>query len=281
MENRKFFKELEKEFESTFGNELIPGILHNFANPLNGILGRSELLEGRARKNLEFIISNVNKVDNEILESCKKISDDAGLITKETNRFFGLFNDVAGKFQRLRDTDSQRINLSELIEAEMAFLEFYPDFKDTIKKSLILDRKIPEVLGIKADYSISLSAIIRHSLNSMKDSEVKEFAIYTDHDDSYVCVKIEDTGAPIAGRKETLEILNSTGHLLNDPGGDKGLFYALAILKKYGAVFQIIRESGLNVISIRIPFVHLNIKDGLKALMDCDDRIDSGFMKTV
>jgi len=252
---RKIFKEPGEKFELTFG-ELIPGILHNFASPLNGILGRSDLLEERARENLELIINNANKIDDEILEGCKKISDDAGLIAKEADRLFGLFNDVAGKFQRLCDTDLQKINLSELIEAEIAFFQFYPDFKYNIKKSLILDRKIPEVSGIKADYSISLSAIIRHSLNSMKDSEVKKFVISTSHDDSHVCVKIEDTGMPIVGRKERLENLNSTGSFLHDPDGEKGLFYALSLLEKNGAFFQIAHESGFNIISIRIPFIH-------------------------
>ncbi len=251
---RKIFKKPGEKFEFTF-EEFIPGILHNFASPLNGIIGRSELLENRARNNLELVKNNTNKIDDKILEGCKKISDDAGLIAKEADRFFVLFNDVAGKFQRLCDTDLQKINLSELIEAEIAFFQFYPDFKHNIKKSLVLDRAIPEVSGRKADYSVSLSAIIRHSLSSMKDSEVKELVISTDHDDSYVCIKIEDTGAPIVGRKERLENLNSTAHFLYDPDGEKGLFYALSLLENNGAFFQIAHESGLNIISIRIPFI--------------------------
>lgn len=248
---RKFFKELEKEFELTFG-DLILGILHNFASPLNGISGRSELLEERAKKN-ELLINNANKIDDRILENSKKISYDVGLIAKEADRFFGLFNDVAEKFQRLNETDLQRINLSELIEAEMAFLQFYPNFKNNIKKSLILDPNIPEVSGIKADYSISLSAIIRHVLNSIQESEVMEFVINTDHDDSYVFIKIEGTGAPYAGKK-ILENLSSTDQCHHDLDGEKELFYAMSLLKLYGALFQITHESGFNVISIKVPF---------------------------
>jgi len=252
-EQREFlFKELQKEFESTFG-ELIFGILHNFASPLNGILGRSEFLERRAKKHLELVKKNVNKIDDLILKSFETISCDVDLIAKEADRFFNLFNDVAGKFQRLSDTDSQCLNLSELIETELAFFQFYPDFKSKIKKSLILDRKIPEISGIKAEYSICLSAIIRHSLNSMKDSKLKELVITTDHDDSVVRLNIEDTGVPIAGRKEILEKLSSTGQVLHDLDEEKGLFNALSLLKKYGALFQIERQSGKNVICISIP----------------------------
>ena len=251
----RFFKELEKEFESTFW-ELIPGILHNFANPLNGILGRSKLLEGRAKKSFELTVNSGNKMDGDILEGFKKVIYDAGLIAKEADRFFDLFNDVAGKFHRLGDTALQRINLSELIEAEIAFLQFYPDFKHNIKKKLTLDREIPEVLGTKADYSISLSAVIRHSLNSMKDSELKELAISTGHDNSHVYVKIKDTGAPIAEIqiKELIENWNSADYPFHDLNEDKRLLYALFLLRKYDALFKIVYESGFNVILIRIPY---------------------------
>lgn len=261
LESRRVKKKHNKGPEEMFGvtfGEIIPGILHDFASPLNGILGRSEFLEERARKHLELLIKDTNNIDDEILAGCKKIIDDAGLIAKEVENFFGLFNDVAGKYQRLCDTDLQTINLSELIEAEIAFLQFNPDFKDNIKKRLVLDKKIPGVSGRKADYSISLSAIIRHSLNSMKDSEVKEFVVSTDHDDSCVCIEIEDTGAPIVGIKDRSEILNSTGQFLCDPDDENGLFDALSLLEKNGAFFQMTRSSDVNIISIRIPFLHLS-----------------------
>jgi hypothetical protein len=238
--------------------EIIPGMIHDFASPLNGILGRSELLEARARKHLELLKKDTNNIDDEILAGCKKISDDAGLIAKELERFFGLFNDVAGKYQRLFDIDLQTIDLSELIEAKIAFLQFNPDCKVNIKKHLVLDRKIPGVPGIKADYSISLSAIIRHSLNSMKDSEVKEFVVSTGHDDSCVCIEIEDTGTPIVGIKGRSESLNSTDQFLCDLDDENELFDALSLLEKNGAFFQMTRTSGVNIISIRIPFLHLS-----------------------
>ncbi|MEA3486376.1 MAG: hypothetical protein U9R20_01840 [Thermodesulfobacteriota bacterium] len=194
---RKIFKELKKEFELTF-EELIPGVLHNFANSLSGILGRSGLLEERARKHFELITNSGCQIDDEILEGCKKIIYDADLIAEEANRFLCLFNDVTGKFQRLQDTDLQRINLSELVEAEIKFLRFYPDSKDNIKIKLTLDRKTPEVLGVKADYPICLLEIIRHSMSFMKDSELRDLVISTGYDDSHVYVKIKDTGAPVA-----------------------------------------------------------------------------------
>lgn len=255
-EKERFFKELEKEFDATF-RELIPGIIHDFANPLNGILGRSELLGGRVEKTLGPIVKNIDKIDNDIQEGCKKIIYDIGLITKESNRLFNLFNDVAGKFRTLQDTALQGINLSELMEEELAFLQFYPDSKHRIKKELILDREIPEVPGVKAHYSISLAAIIRHSVYSMKESESGELVVTTGRDNSHVYVKIEDTGAPITAvqREAMLECGNSAKLPLHDPDGGRELFCAISLLKRYNALFQIVYESGHNIISIRIPYI--------------------------
>ncbi|RZB34930.1 MAG: hypothetical protein SRB1_00698 [Desulfobacteraceae bacterium Eth-SRB1] len=234
--------------------ELIPWILHNFANPLNGILGRSELLQVRAERQL--IINNGNKIDAEILEGCKKIIYDSDLIAKEADRLFSLFNVVSEKFQRLSNTALQRINLSELVEAEMKFLQFYRDVKYNIKKKLILDREIPEISGVKADYSISLSTIIRHSVSSMKNSKLKNLIVSTGHDDSHVYVKIEDTGAPIPEIqiKELIENWDLACYPLDDPDEDKRLLCALFLLRKHGAFFQIVYESGFNVILIKIPY---------------------------
>ncbi len=136
-----FFKGLEQEFESTFG-DLIPGIIHDFASPLNGILGRSELLGRRAGKTLERAMGNGSRADGDFLEDCKKIHGDAGLLAKEADRLFDLFNSVAEKFRMLKDRSVQEINLSDLVESEAQFQWFYPGIKYDIKKELILDRDI-------------------------------------------------------------------------------------------------------------------------------------------
>ena len=249
------FDELNRVFESTFG-ELIPGILHDFASPLNGIIGRSELLGRRVEKTLERVAENGNTADGDILEDCKKIHDDAGLLAREANRLFDLFTRVGGKFRTLKDTAVQEINLSELVEAEVAFLRFYPDVKHDIQIQLILDREVPEVTGVRADYSVALSAIIKHSIDSMKDSESKELVVITDYDDSHVSIKIEDTGTPAAEaqRKKVFEQCDPGTQTFDDLDGCRGLSQALLLLMRYDALLQIAHEAGVTVTSIRIPY---------------------------
>ena len=47
MNEKDLIHILEKKFVATFLDELLPGIFHNFANPLNGIMGRSKLMQRR------------------------------------------------------------------------------------------------------------------------------------------------------------------------------------------------------------------------------------------
>ena len=57
---KNLYTHLEKKFVETFLDELLPGIFHNFANPLNGIMGRSKLMQRRLDdfvKKLEITLS--------------------------------------------------------------------------------------------------------------------------------------------------------------------------------------------------------------------------------
>jgi len=254
-DTKDFFQELEREFESTFG-ELIPGIIHDFASPLNGILGRSELLGRRVEKTLERMGGNGTAADSDTLEDCRKIEGDAGLLAREADRLFNLFNSVAGKFRALKDTAVQEIDLSELVDNEITFLWFYPDTKHDVEKALTLDRNLPAVTGARADYSIALSAIIRHAIDSMKESESKELVVATGYDDSHVYIRIQDTGTPTAEaqRKEMLEQWNAVSRPVPQLNGQGGFCHALSLLKKYGALLQLEHEAGFTVTSIRIPY---------------------------
>jgi signal transduction histidine kinase len=253
VKQKEILNDLKREFEATCFSEFIPGIIHNFANPLNGIMGRSTLLQRRASENFKNL-SNNKMLDEKALKDYEKIINDIELITKETNRLYSLFKDVSGKMYSLNDPTLQRINLSVLIEAEISFFDFYLDFKHMVKKKLILDRETPEVMGTPADYSIALSALIRHAMNSMKDCESKELIISTSYDPTHVCITIEDTGIHMVQETDPVKELDTVNEHAYTENGNKGLFSALSLLKNYGALIEIGEKSKFHVLSIRIPY---------------------------
>ncbi|MFB3925554.1 MAG: hypothetical protein ACE14T_05830 [Syntrophales bacterium] len=246
-------KDLMKEFEATLVEELIPGILHNFANPLNGIMGRSKLLQRRLQN--EGSAEDQGHRPAFSPELFNKLTNDINLISRDTDKLTDLLQTVAEKFYTVNKTGMERINLSELIRKEMSFFEFYLEFRHNIKKNIDLDRDIPEITGIPAEISLSLWSIIRFSMQQMKDCEIKELSIATRKENSRVCIDIRNTASGIGENSGILTEKLNAGELLLDGNHPYcSLLRAFFLLKKYDAGFTIGRESGSSLISITIPY---------------------------
>lgn len=254
IDQSEIFNELRKDFEGTFVQELLPGILHNFANPLNGIMGRSNLLQRTAKKGFKAA-SNINWAEGNIFKNYEKINRDIDLMVNGIDRLSGLLNNVVGKICRLNDAVMQAINLSELIESEVVFFDFYLNVKHHVKKQLLLDKGIPEIMGVPSDYSIAFSALIRHSMNSMQESPLKKLIVSTYYDKPHVCVRVEDTGVHVAEdeEKKLLRNVDALRRPFCELNGNSGLFNALSLLKKYNALFQIEREANVHIVCVKIP----------------------------
>ncbi len=251
MDYQDTYNVLEKEFQDTFIEELVPGIVHNFANPLNGIMGRSKLLQ---RKLMEIMKGTDAEKDASYIEHNQKLVRDIESIAREADRLSSLLQNVTGKFCAISDRNIQKINLSELIELEMKFFDFYLDFKHSIKKTVQLDREIPEVKGSSADYSLALSALIRYSINMMKESATKELYISTQFENGNVCIKIKNQGIPVSENQKKLLLEESQTDISSlEITEGVGLLCAFSLLKKWGAHSEIKSESGLNTITVLIP----------------------------
>jgi signal transduction histidine kinase len=251
MNNTDSYKELEQRFVSTFLGELLPGVLHNFANPLNGIMGRSKLLQRRFAEK----IRQLDEIHPGFAEEFgdDKISRDINSIASEADRFFDIFRDLAGKISTLASSEPGRINLSQLIAAETRFADFYLDFKHDIKKNILLDEALPEIMGNAADYSLCMSAFINSARERMKTSPEKELFISTSHDAVNVYVKICDNGLAISPCKGIAEKQDATANMEGTSDFDQGVCHAILLLKQYGTQVSIDSESGFNTISLAIP----------------------------
>jgi len=246
---------LEKDFSSTFLTELMPGILHNFANPLNGIMGRSKLLQRRFDETVRKITERYPAVATEIQENCEKISNDIHAIGSESDNFFGMFKDVANKFYGIDAHGPQAIQLSRLIQTEMRFFNFYLDFKHEVHKCLELQEALPDVTGSYAEFSMGLWGLIRHCMGVMKGRPLKELGIETQSDDRYVRMRIRDTGTPLsedhARRLASALEVGAGSDGLDD--SLKVLFHSLMAFKACRAAFQIEPTADGNQYEVAIP----------------------------
>lgn len=253
MDRLAIYQELEREFLSTFMGELMPGVLHNFANPLNGIMGRAKLLQRRLEDSIKKMEARFPGFAQDF--GAEKIIKDINTISGESDRFFYLFRDVADKFSTLACRETAGIDLSRLLEAELRFADFYLDFKHEIQKNVRLDPSLPQFKGIAADFSLVITMLIISAKGRMKNSPLKEISIEAERDVNNILLIIEDSGVEISetcrrfvGQEETEVELAAL------PQSDRGICSALALLKLSGAKVRISEANGRNKISIAIPY---------------------------
>lgn len=256
MNETDAYTHLRNAFLSTFLDELMPGIFHNFANPLNGIMGRSQLMQRRLAEFIEKLQTLYPQMGAEMDNRCKKLLSDINMIAEESGRFYDLFCLSSGKFYALGAHDSGSLNLSNLVEAEVGFADFYLDFKHDIKKDIRIDREMPDIHGITSFYSMAIWALIRASMKTIAGDPDAKFTIATDHDDRWASLRISPIGlANLPGETGALEdVIEKMDQIqmVSDDGQD--LLYALLLLKKAHAGVQIAHHADTGTLTLRVPF---------------------------
>jgi signal transduction histidine kinase len=252
MDKAAIYQELEREFLSTFMGELMPGVLHNFANPLNGIMGRAKLLQRRLEDSIKKMEARFPGFAQDF--GAEKIIKDINTISGESDQFFNLFRDVADKFSVLACREPSSIDLSQLLGAEIRFADFYLDFKHDIQKNVRLDLNLPAFQGIAADFSLAINMLLISAKERMKNAPLKEIALETCHDANNILLTIEDSGEEISEACQGLLGRVAELDFAALAPSDRGIGGALALLQHAGAGVQISRANGRNKISMGIPY---------------------------
>jgi hypothetical protein len=247
---------LRNAFVSTFLDELMPGIFHNFANPLNGIMGRSKLMQRRLADFVEKLRARSPEINTEMDDRCKKLLSDINMITEESGKFYDMFCLSTGKFYAIDIHDSGSLNLSSLVEAEIGFADFYLDFKHNIKKDIRIDREMPDIYGIMAYYSMAVWALIRTSMKTIAGGRDTTFTIATDHDDRWASLSIGPIGLGILPEETgaLAHVIEKIDQIPTVSDDGQVLLYALLLLKKDHAGVQITHDADTGTLTVRIPF---------------------------
>jgi hypothetical protein len=256
MKETDLYTFLEKRFVATFLDELMPGIFHNFANPLNGIMGRSKLMQRRLEDYVKKIGQRYPGIENEIGADCQKLISDINSINNESEKFFDMFRVATWKFYALGNREVESLNLSALIEAEMGFADFYLDYKHNIKKEIHLDMGVPSIMGITAYYSVALWMLIREASKNAQKRNGEPLRVTTASDDQCVIVIISHIGGSLVqGWQETLSSKSvDAASLFRGTDGENNLICALMLLRLAGGCVEIKHNRDIDHLSIRIQY---------------------------
>ncbi len=222
---------LLEEFDLMLADEILPGMIHNFANLINGIVGRARLLQRKIDEQLKSV------EDFRDRDFCRMTSEDVGLICQEAERLSNLLLVISEKFYALNNVNSQKINLSRLLETEVKFLDFNLDFKHKIEKDISLDNDIPDVKGVAAEFSICFGSIFQDIIRRTLAGRHKKLYLRSFFRDDLIVVEFK-WGGPV--RKSVLK--DFTGYQAIAP-----------IFEKYGITFTQGHEGEFQVLSLMVP----------------------------
>ncbi|MCX7634300.1 MAG: hypothetical protein N2Z74_00975 [Syntrophales bacterium] len=241
---RRWGAALEAAFVATFASQLIPGIIHNFANPLNGIMGRGQIMKRR----IDTFLASGKEKDPASLpayrELVHRIKADVESINNEAERFFNMFQDVGSRFQRMQSTDDEVFSLGQLIATEIRFADNYLDFKHQIKKSVVIDENLPVLRGNPAYYALCFWAILRQVVYDTREAADKNLFVQVHFQNRQVVVQFRHgiAVADLAGH-------NGQGYT---PGeAEVSLFHtAMAILEAMGVKITMELQGGFRNLSL-------------------------------
>jgi signal transduction histidine kinase len=257
MEMEELRQMLLKAFEATFTEELLPGILHNFANPLNGIMGRAQILQRRLNDTIAKMSDQYPAAAAAFLEPHKKLVSDVATICQESDRFYNMFQDVSGKFYAIGATAPGLFDISGLLASELRFADYYLDFKHAVIKELDFESSLPEIYGISSYYALSFWSLFRHAMVRMKTGAEKTLYVSTSREDAQVVVRLRFHGLSLNEDENQMIEQAASGQACTSADADRcanHLYWSLSLLRQLGAQVDFQDQEGYHEIVIRVSY---------------------------
>jgi hypothetical protein len=141
----------DKEFqdlELAFLGSLVPGIIHNMATPLSGVLGATQLLEKRASQIGELLadINRLGEVEQaELLKHLDRNRTNVDILARNAKHLADILQCLVQRITRGSSSIKEYHSLNELLQNELRFLEANLTFKHKVKKQVSLGEEITTI----------------------------------------------------------------------------------------------------------------------------------------
>ena len=120
-----------------------------------------------------------------------------GVIT-QVERINGIVRNLMWKSRQEQDTSYQEIDLNQLLQEELRFLEADMDFKHNVEKQFQFADDVPAIAGRYSDFSQSIMNVVRNALDAMHALDHKMLRVTTEVRDGDVRLSITDVGCGIS-----------------------------------------------------------------------------------
>jgi signal transduction histidine kinase len=203
------------------------GIVHNLNNPLQAILGYSELLE------LKF-------PDNAHIQKLKS----SAMLMKE------MIATILTTSKEENSIKVDNIDLNALLMNQMEMMKANNFFKNQIKTKVDL-QPIPLYKGVYAHFSQSFGNLIKNAVDAMYKTDKKILTVQTSANEQNIQITISDTGCGMAPEtiQKIFDPFFTTKPLSapnNEPTGTGiGLASTQEMIESYGGKIEVASQTGI------------------------------------
>ena len=211
-------------------------MVHNLKNHLQTIMLCSNFIESRAKE----------ITDEPILEDIQYVQA-AGERIKE------IMDNLVHKSIMDKKIDLQPINLNELLQRELQFLEANAQFKHKVKKHYSFDENLPTLPLIYSNICQVFHNLVNNGIDAMWNKKNQELTVATRQDARQVYMDIKDTGCGI--EPENISKIFEIFYTSKPPqtvekkskeptGTGLGLYTCIELLKPFNGRIEVSSEVG-------------------------------------
>jgi signal transduction histidine kinase len=188
--------------DMAFLGSLVPGLIHNMATPLSGVLGATQLLERRASSLEELLRANdhLNEAERaELDKQFERTRTNVDILARNAKHLADILQIIVQRITRGNAGAEEYYSLSELVQNELRFLEANLNFKHKVKKQVTLGVTLPTA---KYVYGHVASALDEFVINTMSQHDLRrgimEMDFSTEADATHVSVVVEARFVPLS-----------------------------------------------------------------------------------
>lgn len=254
------------ERQAAFG-QLIQGIVHNLKGPLTTIRGSAQA----CRTTLEKIRTDLNADGDAPFPDAPKIirlTDGAikavELAETASGRLSDMVNSLMSKSSSDQSNKPERLDLNEIVLAELNFMEGDLHFKHHIQKTIELSAKPVPIMAVAPEIAQVFNNIISNAVDAMHEMHDQAITITTTIRNHYAWLSITDAGHgiepenlnkifdPFYTTKPKHDIEETTHH--GPIGTGLGLYMCMRFIKSINGDILVESEKGVGTtFTIKIP----------------------------
>ncbi|NUO20275.1 PAS domain-containing sensor histidine kinase [bacterium] len=231
MEKQNHYLELELIRESKLAEfgMLVAGIAHNLNGPLTGILGLCDVMKIRGTATAE-------------IEQMRK----------QATVMRDLIANLLHKSRNEQEVEPRELDIREVIDTELRFLEGNLFFKHQITRNLLIADDLPTIYGLYLDLSQVVGNLVRNAIDAMYNAPKRQLTVKAYVQERYLVLQVADTGCGISPeiKSRIFEPFFTTKPKQHEAeegaptGTGLGLSSSRSILARYGASIDVESEEG-------------------------------------